>query len=136
MRLRAAKFFLPPIAILCIGFAFLPALFGSLHDADIYRHAPSCGDIIDPSANCYRLEQATITRIDVFEGRYATTIDLDLQVGARIYSTFVDPGGRPAQYGLATGSVVTVQVYHGMVTRVDTPRPRLRASECPHTTNS
>jgi hypothetical protein len=131
MRVRAAKFFLPPVAILCIGFAFLPALFGSLHAADVYRHAPPCGDNIDPNADCYRLEQATITKIDVFDGRYSTTIDLDLQVGARIYPTFVDPGGGPAQLGLATGAAVTVQLYHGMVTRVDTPSHHLEARDSP-----
>lgn len=128
---RVAKFFLPPVAILSIGFAFLPSVFRSAHEADLYQRASLCGDTIDASANCYQLEQATITRIDVFEGRYSTTIDLDLQVGERTYPTYVDPGGEPARYGLATGSIVTAQLYHGLITRVDTPGHRLEARDSP-----
>jgi hypothetical protein len=128
---RTAKFFVPPAAILCIGFAFLGGVLGSVHDADVYRHAAPCGDTVDPYANCYRVEQATITRIDVLEGRSSTTIDLDLEVGARTYRTYVDPGGGPRQYGLATGSSVTVQLYHNLIARIDTPGHRLEARDSP-----
>ena len=129
--MRAAKFFLPPAAILGIGVALLAGVISKAHDVDLFRHASTCGDVVAPGANCYRFEQATITRIDVLIGRASTTIDLDLQAGDQSYPSFVDPGGQPARYGLATGSTVTVQLYHGLVTRVDTPGYELVARDNP-----